>query len=224
MYVPRTRAELSSGRVLTMEFVEGVKLTDEEGLAARGLDRAELARLLTSTFSLMIYNGGFVHCDPHSGNLLARPAPDVADAALRWFGRRRPRPQLVVLDHGLYRELGDGFRLQYSALWYSLLTRDHARGRAAARSLGVAPADYDHLSLLLTFRPSTSRTAVGTRLSPEERARVRQRLGQVGPPRRADRRGEHDRSTRLRGVVRVTCCVHAARCRGRLHVSRAPAA
>eukprot|EP00966_Prymnesium_polylepis_P088648 2051481-Prymnesium_polylepis.1 len=212
VYVPRTLSELSSGRVLTMEFVEGVKLTDTEALAARGLDRAELATLLTSTFSLMIFGGGFVHCDPHSGNLLARPAPDAADAALHgrglWFGRRRRRPrvQLVVLDHGLYRELGEDFRLQYSTLWYSLLTRDHARGRAAGEALGVAPADYDHLSLLLTFRPSTSRTAIGTRLSPEERASVRKRLGQVrplavGPPSRVGRWPHHKAERRPpRGV------------------------
>ena len=71
-------------------------------------------------------------------------------------------------------------RLHYSKLWYSLLTRDHESGREAATALGVAAADYDYLSLLLTFRPATSRTALGTRLSKDERTRVRQRLAKVG--------------------------------------------
>ena len=98
------------------------------------------------TFSFGI---GSVHCDPHPGNLLARPMA----------GGRNGDAQLVLLDHGMYRELQPAFRREYSRLWVSLLTRDHESGRRAAAALGVRSDDYDALSLLLTFRSSTSARA-----------------------------------------------------------------
>ena len=168
VYVPRVLPELSGGRVLTMEFVHGAKLSDGDALAALRLDPAEVAALLISTFAQMIFTSGFVHCDPHPGNLLARRMPLTGGGA--------PRPQLVLLDHGMYRRLEPHFRRSYCALWQALLTHDHARGRAAARALGVRDADYETLSLLLTFRTPTARTALGRRMDPQERKRVRTRL------------------------------------------------
>jgi len=156
-----------------MERIEGVKLSDREALDRMRLSRPEIAYLLTAAFSVMIFQGGFVHCDPHPGNLLARPHPSAKQRGTR------PRVQLVLLDHGLYRELTSEFRHGYCELWYSLITREHTRGRAAALALGVAPSDYDYLSLLLTFRPASSRTALGSRLGKEERTRLRERLGQL---------------------------------------------
>lgn len=118
------------------------------------------------TFSFGI---GSVHCDPHPGNLLARPMA----------GGRNGDAQLVLLDHGMYRELQPAFRREYSRLWVSLLTRDHESGRRAAAALGVRSDDYDALSLLLTFRSSTSARALGVELSAHERAALRQRYAGV---------------------------------------------
>jgi predicted unusual protein kinase regulating ubiquinone biosynthesis (AarF/ABC1/UbiB family) len=50
-----------------------------------------VAHLVSQTFNEMIFRYGFVHCDPHAGNLLVR--------------MKDGRPQLVLLDHGLYREV-----------------------------------------------------------------------------------------------------------------------
>lgn len=169
VYVPRVLPELSSGRVLTMEFVHGAKLSDAEALAALGLDPREVATLLIETWSRMIFGSGFVHCDPHPGNLLVRRMPGGGPGGAA-------RPQLVLLDHGMYRRLTPSFRRSYCSLWHALLTHDHASGRTAARGLGVAGADYETLSLLLTFRTPTARTALGARMDPQERMRVRTRL------------------------------------------------
>jgi len=65
-------AALTSERVLTMEFIEGVPLTDARGLAAMGVDSGALARLVAETFNEMIFTFGFVHSDPHTGNLVGR--------------------------------------------------------------------------------------------------------------------------------------------------------
>lgn len=94
-------------------------------------------------------------------------------------GGRNGDAQLVLLDHGMYRELQPAFRREYSRLWVSLLTRDHESGRRAAAALGVRPDDYDALSLLLTFRSSTSARALGVELSAHERAALRQRYAGV---------------------------------------------
>ena len=59
----------------------------------------ELARLISETFCEMMFIHGYVHCDPHAANMLVRKGQDG-------------RMQLVLLDHGLYRELSDGFRLE----------------------------------------------------------------------------------------------------------------
>ena len=62
-----------------------------------------------------------------------------------------------------------------------LLTRDHSAGRAAARALGIGgDDDYEALSTLLTFRSSTSRAALGSRMSAEERRALKARFEGLG--------------------------------------------
>lgn len=61
----------------------------------------------------MTFRHGFVHCDPHPGNVLIR--------------RRQGTnclPQLVLLDHGLYRSVPNPLRLQYCKLWKSIVLAD----------------------------------------------------------------------------------------------------
>lgn len=72
VYVPPIFNELSTRRVLTMEFVRGVKPTNAEALAAIGVSGREVAAKASRVFGDMIHVHGFVHCDPHPGNLLVR--------------------------------------------------------------------------------------------------------------------------------------------------------
>lgn len=103
--VPRIHWDLSTSRVLTMDFEEGCHVDDVAGITAQGLRTADVARVVSHTFARQIFLEGFVHCDPHAGNMLVRPkrGPDEATADA----------QLVLLDHGLYRELTDRFRRSY---------------------------------------------------------------------------------------------------------------
>lgn len=59
----------STGRVLTMEYVGGTKITDLDSIDAMGLDRSELAERLQRTYLKMIIDDGVFHADPHPGNL-----------------------------------------------------------------------------------------------------------------------------------------------------------
>ncbi len=75
-------------RVLTMEFVEGVKINDRAALEARGIDPREIATWTVRAFLHQMFRNGFFHCDPHPGNL-------VVDAAGR----------IGILDFGMHQRL-----------------------------------------------------------------------------------------------------------------------
>ena len=56
------------------------------------------------------FEHGFVHCDPHEANLHVRPHP-----------RDPSKPALILLDHGLYRQLTQEFRYSYNLLWGAII-------------------------------------------------------------------------------------------------------
>ncbi len=70
---PRPYPELSTARVLTMEFIRGVKVTDLEGLASVGADVRDIARLGSHIALRGIFDHGFFHADPHPGNFFVLP-------------------------------------------------------------------------------------------------------------------------------------------------------
>lgn len=107
----------SSHRVLTMEYIQGIKVTDQKGLMQLGISPQAVARLISMVFADMIFKYGDVHADPHAANMLLRRAPSES-------GRSGQSWQLVLLDHGLYRRLDDRFRLEYAYLWRSLIFGD----------------------------------------------------------------------------------------------------
>jgi predicted unusual protein kinase regulating ubiquinone biosynthesis (AarF/ABC1/UbiB family) len=67
--IPEAVDELSGPRVLTMEYIGGLKINDVEALDAAGLDRSELATRLQRIYLQMIIQDGTFHADPHPGNL-----------------------------------------------------------------------------------------------------------------------------------------------------------
>ena len=72
VHVPEIVHPLSSHRVLTMEFIDGVGVTDKEALARLGVAPRSLAQLVAETFSEMIFIHGDVHCDPHAANMVRK--------------------------------------------------------------------------------------------------------------------------------------------------------
>ncbi len=69
--VPKTY--LNSKRVLVLENVEEIKITDFEGLESAGISRAQVAHKLFETYLQQIFVDGFFHADPHPGNLFVQP-------------------------------------------------------------------------------------------------------------------------------------------------------
>ncbi|CAG0913744.1 unnamed protein product [Notodromas monacha] len=111
--VPKVRWQWTTPRVLVMDFCPGESVTDLENLNKHQIPPALVTERLGELYSAMIFEEGFVHCDPHPGNLLVSPNP------------KNPNdPIITLLDHGLYQTLRSRFRLSYCHLWMSVLDRD----------------------------------------------------------------------------------------------------
>ncbi|MEM9273773.1 MAG: AarF/ABC1/UbiB kinase family protein [Cyanobacteria bacterium P01_F01_bin.143] len=71
--VPRVYWRYTSPRVLTLEYLPGIKISHYEALEAAGLDRKLLARLGAKAYLHQLLNNGFFHADPHPGNIAVSP-------------------------------------------------------------------------------------------------------------------------------------------------------
>lgn len=64
--IPGVLRDQCSHRVLTMEYIEGIKCTDKARLEAAGISPSEVASVVSTVFNEMIFIFGDVHCDPHA--------------------------------------------------------------------------------------------------------------------------------------------------------------
>lgn len=71
--VPSVVSDLSNESILTMDWIEGVPLSDRDRLDAAGTDRGAIARAIAHAYATMIFQSDRFHADPHPGNLIALP-------------------------------------------------------------------------------------------------------------------------------------------------------
>lgn len=188
VYIPKVYRDLTSKRIMTAEWIEGVRLWDKETLTApwyggRGtaspgchgtplskpdpnVVRQQLAasrnnqnpdlkerlkpernewrgrtgkgglgvslghamNTMISLFSAQMFKFGLVHCDPHPGNIFIRRLPSG-------------KPELVLIDHGLYITMTPELRYQYCLFWKSLLTFDNAKLKEITEQWGINQPD-----------------------------------------------------------------------------------
>ncbi|KAI9322032.1 ABC1 family-domain-containing protein [Zopfochytrium polystomum] len=157
---PGVRWDLTSERVLTMEFVDGVKVNHVEGLKALGVNPRDVGTLVCDAFAEMIFCHGVVHCDPHAGNMLVVKSP--ADPT---------KPQLVLLDHGMYRSLDNKFRVLYCKLWKAMVMNDSQLLSEVSTELG-AGGQESLFPVMFTGRTMDSSTRLGAEMTHAERARL----------------------------------------------------
>jgi predicted unusual protein kinase regulating ubiquinone biosynthesis (AarF/ABC1/UbiB family) len=96
--VPEALPELSSERVLTMEYVEGTKISELDDLEALGVDRTDLAEALQRTYLQMIIEDGVFHADPHPGNLAVKDDGTIVFYDFGMSGRVDPFIQEKIVD------------------------------------------------------------------------------------------------------------------------------
>lgn len=109
--VPKLYPEFSSRRVLVMSFEKGLSVTKVREMDAMGINLKAVAKMITEAFVHMTYTAGFVHGDPHPGNMFIRKKE----------GGKPDEIELVLLDHGIYCELSDESRINYALLWRGVL-------------------------------------------------------------------------------------------------------
>ncbi|RVX71793.1 hypothetical protein B0A52_04192 [Exophiala mesophila] len=183
VYIPKVYDDLTTKRVMTAEWIEGVRLWDKEGITrpwkggwrsgspgchgtpldppgtptptpqmqtrssqdaevkpnrtfykgkdgkgGLGLDLQEVMTTMVDLFSAQMFMWGWVHCDPHPGNIFIRRLPNG-------------RSELVLIDHGLYIHMSPQFRHQYSLFWKSLMIFDNKTLKEVVSQWGVNNAD-----------------------------------------------------------------------------------
>ena len=189
VYIPKVYRELSSRRIMTAEWIEGVRLWDKDSLTRTweggwrtgspgangvplappklsatqlqqvahtasnstiateqlkpnrdsqikgpsgngglGLSLKATMTTMVDLFSAQMFLWGWVHCDPHPGNIFIRRLPNGS-------------PELVLIDHGLYIHMAPTFRHQYALFWKSLLTFDNKTLGEVVQAWGINNAD-----------------------------------------------------------------------------------
>lgn len=142
-----------------MDFVDGVKISDVEGIKKLGLDLADVDRKMVSAFAEQLFNTGFVHADPHPGNVFVCKGKNGSG-------------QIVLLDHGLYEYISKENRRSLCQLWKSIIMNDHAGMKTHSLELGVA--NYPVFCEILMQRPLQRQTfRLRNQLSSEEVAYMR---------------------------------------------------
>ncbi|XP_019196038.1 PREDICTED: putative ABC1 protein At2g40090 isoform X2 [Ipomoea nil] len=148
VYAPRVYWTLSTSKLLTMEFMDAAQINDVKTIQTLGVRPSDVAKLVSQAFAEMMFKHGFVHCDPHAANMLVRPMPS---GQRTFFGKRKP--QLILLDHGLYKELDSSTRMSYAALWKALVSSDAKGIKENSVKLGAGEDLYVLFAAILTMRP-----------------------------------------------------------------------
>ncbi len=132
VHFPRTYPALSTRRVLTMEFLDGIKLSETERLAAAGVDTDQVAQRGAAVCLKMIFDHGFYHADPHPGNLFVLEGGRIGLIDCGMVGR---------IDERMHEDVGE--------LLVALSNLDAEHMTAMILRLGKTPADLDRSALSL---------------------------------------------------------------------------
>jgi predicted unusual protein kinase regulating ubiquinone biosynthesis (AarF/ABC1/UbiB family) len=122
VHVPRVVWSHTTRRVLTLEDVYAIKITDYAAITAAGIDRAEVAIRLLDTYLVQIFEHGFFHADPHPGNLFVTPNGEGY-----W--------QLTFVDFGMTGTVPSEYREGLREMVIAIGTRDSVRLVRAYRLL-----------------------------------------------------------------------------------------
>lgn len=97
--VPKIKWDATSRRVLTMEWIDGVKLTDEKAMASLGLDIVDFVTVGIECTLRQLLEAGFFHADPHPGNLLATTQGDLVYLDFGMMSEAPPSARYAIIAH-----------------------------------------------------------------------------------------------------------------------------
>jgi ubiquinone biosynthesis protein len=130
-HVPYIEGSLSARRVITMEFVRGVKITAVDEMDAAGIDREAISRAFMKAIIKQILIDGFFHADPHPGNILV----DLRTG------------EIIFLDLGLVGQLTRDQRFDLIDLMWSVVQKDSAAIASVAIRISDQVGEVDEQQL-----------------------------------------------------------------------------
>ncbi|KAH8428800.1 ABC1 kinase family protein [Aspergillus melleus] len=136
-------------RILVMEFISGNRPDDLEYLDSNHINRDEVSATLAHIFNEMIFGDNApLHCDPHGGNIAIRKNPS-----------RRHGFEIILYDHGLYRDIPRELRRNYAKMWLAVIEADEGRMREYARKVaGITDEQFPLFASAITGRDYTKVT------------------------------------------------------------------
>ncbi len=136
VHIPRVLWETTTSRVLTLERIRGLKVSDLAGLDAAGIDRPALAARAARVAAQMIFDDGFFHADPHPGNLFIEPDGRIG-----------------LIDFGMVGVVDAEMRERLGVLLVALTRKDPQRIAAALGHLTAGQTQVDHAGLASDLVP-----------------------------------------------------------------------
>ncbi|RIJ10292.1 ABC1 kinase family protein [Clavibacter nebraskensis] len=136
--VPEIVWERSTGRVLTLEDVTAIKITDHAGLLAAGIDPVDVAPVFAAVMFDQLFADGFFHADPHPGNVFVTPVTD-GSVEQGWT--------LTFIDFGMMGEVPPSTRRGLRKMLIAAASRDGKGLVDAARDIGVLLPSADTTQL-----------------------------------------------------------------------------
>lgn len=133
--VPNVDWERTGRDVITMEWIDGVKMSDVAALKAAGHDLDLLAETLIQSFLRHTLRDGFFHADMHPGNLFVDPQGII-----------------VAVDMGIVGRLGKKERRFLAEILYGFITRDYMRVAQVHFEAGYVPSHHDIASFAQAIR------------------------------------------------------------------------
>lgn len=155
-------------RILVMACESGRRPDDLEYLDKNGIDRDEVSATMARIFNEMIFGDGApLHCDPHGGNIAIRK-----NNSRRGLGRG-PNFDIILYDHGLYRDIPLPLRRSYAKMWLAVIDGDMDRMKKYAHEVaGIEDKDFPLFASAITGRDfsivSNQGSILKTRTSDEQ--------------------------------------------------------
>ena len=130
--IPQIYPELSSERLLLLEYIGGIKITDMKSMEELGIDRKRLAGRVSSIFFTMLLNQEIFHADPHPGNISVRQTESAT-------GKRST--QIVLYDFGMTGSLNPETRLKLIRFYTALVDFNSSKVVDIMVDLGLLQPD-----------------------------------------------------------------------------------
>jgi ubiquinone biosynthesis protein len=134
-YVPKIYWGLVSRRVLTLEWIDGIKFSNREAIRKSSFDKKETAKNLVISYFNQVYNHGFFHADMHGGNLFLMKNGDIG-----------------VVDFGIMGIIDKKTRIAITQIIIAFLDRDYRKVAKLHIDSGLVPKNVNLVEFSLSCR------------------------------------------------------------------------